>query len=89
MKKWLGNLEDKQHEWLTTLAAETGIKGGGSAIMRAALDRAMTIETGDFKLSLLKADLKVQLDVINTQRKELEQQAQELQRKLKGERVTA
>lgn len=87
MKKWLVVVTDEQYGWIKKTAEETGVKG--STVIREVLDRARTIESGDFKMSLLKSQIKNQLEEREIEKRRIEQEIQALHAKLRGGKVTA
>lgn len=86
MKKWLVVVTDEQYDWIKKTAAEVGVKG--SVVVRGVMEKVKTIDSGDFKMSLLKEQLKDKLESIENEQKKLDDQKNEIMRKLKG-RVTA
>ncbi len=82
MKKWLTILEDQQYDWIDTLATETDVPK--SVVLRAALDRARTVDTGDFKRGLIQAQIKEALLKLDTEEREIAEQKKALQQKIKS-----
>lgn len=81
-KKWLAVLEDDQYKWVKETANE--IDTNGSAVIRAVIDRARTMDFGDFKKALAESQIKNQLEKLNKQKAELEEQVQELRQRMKN-----
>lgn len=78
-KKWLTVITEEQYDWIKETALAAGLKG--SDVVREALDRSM--KDREFKATLAAAQLKIQLDTLNSKKAALESQTKELQKRLK------
>lgn len=86
MKKWLANITEEQYDWIKKTAAETGAKGAD--VVKEALDRCRVINSGDFRMSLVKAKVKNQLEKLAEEKRKIIELETNLQRQIKGEKVS-
>lgn len=88
MKKWLVVVEDSQYDWLKKTAADVGISG--SVVVRAIIEKARTVEAGDFKISLLESQIKDKIHALQEEKLKVDQELQTLKNKLTpGKKVVA
>lgn len=86
MKKWMTVLDDEQFQWVKQTAKE--ISTNGSTIVRAAIDRCRTIDSGDFKQAIVQTQLRGQLERLDDEEQQIKQRREALKARLKGQLAT-
>jgi predicted transcriptional regulator len=84
-RKWMAALEDRNYDWVKETSEQTGVSG--SAIINALIERESKDKSFSFRSELAQERLKIELQRLNDKQAELENQKQELARKMKGNKV--